>query len=120
MPNPTQKQQLMANQIKAKAISACPKFAGQLFHLSFFRMLVFIFLLFTVPIGCTSPPPKSGNWTVLPKLIKGTIENNTYTAPNKTFSISLPHTKNSSEYHVMDISEGLDQELTYVILVLLN
>lgn len=49
----------------------------------------------------------------LPKVIKGTIENNIYTAQDKSFSVGLPHEKGSYEYQYMSIKEQVYEQGTY-------
>lgn len=71
-----------------------------------------VLVLLLVLVGCARTGGEFSG-VPLPKFVKGTIEGNTYTAQDKSFSVALPHAKGSYEYRYLNIKEQVNDQFTY-------
>lgn len=77
-------------------------------------MRIFLALVMAISLtGCTGGT--IGGLLPAPKFLKGSVENNTYTAPDKSFKVSLPY-KDPYEWQYAQVKEERDNEdVTWVI-----
>lgn len=64
--------------------------------------------------GCSTTGGTLGGLLPAPKLLKGEINNNIYTAKDKSFSIAVPHEHDSYEYKYMQVKEQYGEGGTYI------
>lgn len=66
---------------------------------------LFLSLLLSTLMGCSSTGGDIGGLVPAPKFLKGSIDNNVYTAQDKRFTVSVPHAQGSYEYRYMQVKE---------------
>lgn len=64
--------------------------------------------------GCATTGGTIGGLIPAPKFLKGEINNNIYTAQDKSFSVSVPHKQGSYEYKYMNVKEQYSPYGAYV------
>lgn len=64
--------------------------------------------------GCATTGGTIGGLFPAPKILKGNIGNNIYTAKNKMFTISIPHQERTYEYNYMQLKEQYKNNEAYV------
>lgn len=64
--------------------------------------------------GCSTTGGTIGGLFPAPKLLKGEIKNDTYTAQDKSFSVAVPHKNGSYEYTYMQVKEQYSEYGAYV------
>lgn len=64
--------------------------------------------------GCSTTGGTIGGLFPVPKLLKGEVRNNTYTAQDKSFSVAVPHKNGSYEYTYMQVKEQYSEYGAYV------
>jgi hypothetical protein len=77
-------------------------------------LLASSFAIVVVFSGCSTTGGAIGNLIPAPKFLKGSIKDNVYSAPDKYFSVAIPHQQDSDEYRYMQVHE---QYLDYGIYV---
>jgi hypothetical protein len=78
------------------------------------RRLFFTLLAAALVTGCTSTGGLMGGLVPLPKILKGTLQGDTYLAPDGLFSVKSPYAKGSGEYTSMTIKELYGPKGDYV------
>jgi hypothetical protein len=73
-----------------------------------------VFFLLAATSACSTTGGTIGGLFPAPKFLKGNIENDTYTAQDKTFSIKVPHKQGSNEYTYMQVKEQYGELGAYV------
>lgn len=64
--------------------------------------------------GCASTGGDIGGLVPAPKFLKGSIDNNVYTAQDKRFTVAVPHAQGSYEYTYMKVKEQYNPLDDYV------
>lgn len=78
------------------------------FHFVMLAVTAFVFM------GCSTTGGTIGGLVPAPKFLKGEIKNNTYTAKDKSFSVTVPHKDGSYEYTYMQVKEQYFEYGAYV------
>jgi hypothetical protein len=64
--------------------------------------------------GCDSTGGSIGNLVPAPKFLKGSIKDGVYSAPDHSFSITVPQKADSYEYKYMNVKERYSSDEVYV------
>lgn len=65
-------------------------------------------------VGCSTTGGTIGGLLAAPNSLKGKINNNTYTAQGKTFSVAVPQKEGSYEFTYMQVKEQYSEDGVYV------